>query len=191
MTPLRTLLVGLATLAPAFAQTSAAPPALKLTPGEIKQATAAIYTKGTPVAPCACIKDWVDHCKKTTPSSAKWYYLHYTLAITSNNGIVLYSEGDLTWDNVANRLVHVKTAGDNEYFNGSRTAAGYPFNYNPAQAKLKFTINANCNAIVVHGTSAPLTVPLQCNNNILYGFLPAHGDAYMISLVKREMDIPR
>ena len=191
----RTLLLvvaaGAASLLPAFAQAALTPvpPVHKFSPLEIKQAVAAIAAKGTPVAPCLCLKDWVDHCKKT--SATKWYYLSYTLSITSNNGIVLYSEGALTWDNVANRLQHVQTAGDTEYFNGARDVSGHPFNYNPAQSKLKFTINANCNAVVQHGTSQPLVVPLLCNNNILYGFLPAHGDAYLISLSKREMDIPR
>ncbi len=195
MTTFRSLLVGLAAslaaLSTGVAQTAAAPPAHKLSATDIKAAAAAIAQKGVPVAPCACIKDFVDHCKKTTPSSSKWYYLTYTLAITSNNGIVLYSEGMLTWDGTANRLVGCSTNGYVEYFNGSRDAAGNPFHFNPNQSKVKFSINANCNAVVVHGNSAPLTVPLLCNNNILYGFLPAHGDAYMVSLVKREMDIPR
>lgn len=187
---LRALTLVLAGLAPALAQNAPPPvPAPRLSPAQIKQFAALVPNKIVPPAPCLCLKDLVDHCKQTT--GKKWYYLNYTLSITANSGLVSYTEGALTWDGVANRFQHVITAGDTPYFNNTRDTQGHPFRFNPAQQKMKVTINANCIANIQLGAGPITNVPLQCGNFIYYGFVPAHGDAYMLSLKKAEMDIPQ
>lgn len=172
---------------PASAQSTVQPLASRLSPADIKQAAAATIPQGPIPAPCGCIKDFVDHCRKSTKE--RWYYLTYTLCITYSNGNVIYSEGALSWNGATQSLQQVQTAGDTAFYNGSRDSSGHPFKFNNQQPKAKVQIRASCVADITRAVTH--SVPLLCSGNILYGFLPTQGEGYMISLEKQEMAIPK
>ncbi len=180
------LLVATAWL-PAFAQGSLQQMAAKLSPADIKQAAAAAIPQGPIPGPCACIKDFVDHCRKSTKD--RWYYLTYTLCLTYSNGNVIYSEGALSWNGATQSLQQVQAAGDTAFYNDSRDSSGHPFKFNNQQPKAKVQIRANCVADITRAVTH--SVPMLCSGNLFYGFLPTQGEGYLISLVKREMEIPK
>lgn len=180
------LLVGAAWF-PVCAQNTLQQLASRLSPADIKQAAAAAVPQGPMPGPCACIKDFVDHCRKSTKE--RWYYLTYTLCITYSNGNVIYSEGALSWNGATQSLQQVQAAGDTAFYNDSRDSSGHPFKFNNQQPKVRLAISAGCVAAVTRAVTH--SVPLLCSGNILYGFLPSQGEGYMISVEKQEMAIPK
>ncbi len=175
-------LVGL----PASAQSTFQQQAANLSPADIRQAAAAATVQGPAPGTCACLADWIDHCRRSTKQ--RWYYLSYTLCLSYSNGNVIYGEGFLSWDGATQSLQQVQLSGDTAYYNDSRDSSGHPFKFNTQQPKLKVRLRGNCVADVTRAVTH--SVPLLCNGTLLYGFLPAQGEGYLISLVKREMVIP-
>lgn len=171
---------------PASAQGTFQQQAARLAPADIRQAAAAATVQGPAPGTCACLADWIDHCKKSTKQ--RWYYLSYTLCLSYSNGNVIYGEGFLSWDGATQALQQVPVTGDTPYYNDSRDSSGHPFKYNNQQPKLRVRLRGNCVAEVTRAVTR--SVPLLCNGGLLYGFLPAQGEGYLITLVKREMVIP-
>ena len=173
---------------PAGAQNPFQQVASKLSAADIKQAAAAAIDNSPMSATCGCLAEWVAHARKSTKE--RWYYLTYTLSITYTNGNVIYSEGNLTWNAATRTLQQVPLSGDTAYYNDSRDSSGHPFKFNNQQPNVRILIRGtDCFADITRAVTH--TVRLQCNGNLLYGFPASQGEGYLISLVKRDMLVPR
>ncbi len=203
MTNVRNLIVGLAaSLAFAVPVTAGDTPqaAVKhLDAAQIKHFSQVSILKPVSTAPCACIKPYVDWCKQS--SSSKWYWLGYTL--TSNNStnntnvVVGYAEGGLYYDANKGTLTSITNNGDNQWFNdrrwgGSGLAQGInPFDPNKHDL-IELTLNAAACSMTITLKSwgnNKYTIPLQCQNGLLYGFGPG-PTVYTIAIRKNIMDVP-
>lgn len=192
MTELRNTLVALGvTLAlalPSQAQLPAAPTA-KPPAAEIKAAATQQAAAPIAVAPCACLKEYVDWAKQST--GKKVNCLTYTFSVISNSGLVGYSEGWLYWVPAKGTFGHGGGQGDPYYINDYRDSSGKPFQ-RPAMQKNLFSLQANgCTATYKIGTNAAVTTPtLLCNNQIFSAADPSRGLLYAITLKKQTLDVP-
>lgn len=159
----------------------------KPTPMEARQAVALALAPGTPPKPAACLKEYVDWCKQSTPK--KWCYLAYTLSEVFSGGKVGYSEGALSYNASKGMLEHAGPIGYLWYENESRYPTSEPFR--PAVTKAVLDLNpATCTAsLKVGGLPFVPTPMLQTSGGILYAFDPAKGIAYLITLKKASYDI--
>lgn len=195
MSKLRNVLVALgAALAltlPAEAQVSQAAASFagpKHTAAELRQFANAAVTKGIPQAPCACLKDLVDWCKKT--DQKKMYYLLYTLTQINNNMLVGYTEGSLFYNGASGHLNCGSTIGWPWYLNEYRDGSHQPFN-RPATQKAFVNIHpGTCTATIKVGANPVVTTPaLLCNNQIYSAADPSRGCLYVITFKKIVVDV--
>lgn len=195
MTRLRTVLVALGAALllapPASAQMPAAAGApVKPAAAEIKAAAAIAAAAPVVVAPCACLKDYVEWCKQSAGKQV--HCLTYTFSVVSNSGLVGYSEGWLYWDPAKGTFGHTSSQGDPYYINDYRDSGGRPFQ-RPAMQKNVFSLQANaCTATYKIGTNAAVTTPtLLCNNQIFTAADPSRGLLYAITFKKQTLVVPQ
>jgi len=201
MSKLRNFIVALAAplalLTPATAET-AAKSAPKISAAQVKAAVAA--SRGVfNVTPCACLKPYVDWCKKTDGNT--FYYLGY--ALTSNNqaGVVTFSEGALVLDAAKGVLDTTYWSPDVPLYFDNRVwgsnswgLGGHPFDPNHTD-KIVLTISPVACTLRITPKApagAAITVSLQCQNSVLSGWGPApNANLYTLSLQTLKQDIPK
>lgn len=183
--------------APAGAQNAPTKVMPKLSATQIK---AAMVSPRVPISinPCACLKPYVDWCKQT--NSQYFYSLAYFMTTNNQTGLVSYSEGILVYDASKGTFESNYYQDPMQLFNdrlwgtNSWGFGGHPFDPNKAD-KLGISISANaCNMKVTLKSwgNATSTVPLQCQNGVLYGWGPSpNPNLYTISIKKLKQDIPQ
>lgn len=190
MTKLRNVIVALgaalALTVPAGAQVSQAAAAYagpKHTSAELAKMAAAAIAKGTPAAPCTCLKEYVDWCKQTNNQTIK--YLLFTLTQISNNSLVGYAEGSLGYNGTTGHLDCGNVMGWPWFFNEYRDASHQPFNRPPTQKAIINIHPGSCTATVKIGANAVVTTPtLLCANQIFTAADPARGCLWVFTFKK-------
>ncbi len=201
MSKLRNFLVALAApialLTPATAETTAKS-APKINPAQVKLAIAA--SRGViNLTPCACLKPYLDWCKKTDANT--FYYLGYALTSNNQTGVVTFSEGALVLDAAKGVFdstywhPDVSLYFDNRIWGSDNWGlGGHPFDPNHTD-KIVLTVSpVACTLRITPKVpgGAAITVPLQCQSGVLFGWGTApNANLYTLSIQTLKQVIPK